>query len=243
MKKGKILITGGVHGDEPTGIEVAAYFSREKGPIRGILCNPKAVSAEKRFLETDLNRSFDVSEPVSLEEHLAKCLRGITKKYDLVLDIHNTKAMNTLCAITTCKPNATHLYLAKHFGFKKIVIMPPSGSLIATVPKRAISLEIPANLNFRFSPQKLVQKIKRLDIKGRENRHDRFSFYKFVNKVLTSSLERLKLEKASFSNFRRLTQHQKEILGLKPKNTYYPIFLKEREEEVAFSLVKRINVQ
>jgi aspartoacylase len=82
----KILVIGGVHGDETTGIELIKKL--EQKPIKTIstlLANPLAVQKKKRFIETDLNRSFN-KVPISKEEKLALEIDKEIRNYDLILN-------------------------------------------------------------------------------------------------------------------------------------------------------------
>ena len=61
----KILVLGGMHGNEPLGPEVVKLF--KAAPVAGVsavLANPEAIAANRRFTEEDLNRSFP-GDPIS----------------------------------------------------------------------------------------------------------------------------------------------------------------------------------
>ena len=67
MNKMKILVVGGVHGNEQTGIALARVFIADKDArINGLVVNREAVRKKVRFLETDLNRSFGVLCPITI---------------------------------------------------------------------------------------------------------------------------------------------------------------------------------
>src|SRR3990167_10700075 len=95
----KILIIGGMHGNEPLGIEIAKRF--QDRPIKGvdtILANEKAILNNSRFIEQDLNRSFPGNEDSNEYEIKRACfLLNLCKEYDLVLDFHNTYCPNNEC--------------------------------------------------------------------------------------------------------------------------------------------------
>ncbi|HEY9184603.1 MAG TPA: succinylglutamate desuccinylase/aspartoacylase family protein, partial [Salegentibacter sp.] len=68
-KKGPLLfVTGGVHGNEPSGVQalerVFAELEKSKpeieGTIIGVSGNKEALNRNKRFLEEDLNRTWTV---------------------------------------------------------------------------------------------------------------------------------------------------------------------------------------
>jgi succinylglutamate desuccinylase len=59
----KILIIGGLHGNEPLGIEIVRYFLQS--PTPNITCeygNPEAIELNTRFKDLDLNRVFPSKE-------------------------------------------------------------------------------------------------------------------------------------------------------------------------------------
>lgn len=57
-----------------------------------IVANHRAKERGVRYVETDLNRSFDVSTPKTYEELRAVELREELKAFDVVIDIHRTEA-------------------------------------------------------------------------------------------------------------------------------------------------------
>src|SRR6185295_1926166 len=116
MKKiNKILVVGGLHGNEPTGIKITSYLMKNKiKNISTILANSQAVKENIRFLETDLNRSFSTQVPVSYEEHLADKIQKKVVNYDLILDFHNSVANNNNCSIVTEFPNELLLSVSKY---------------------------------------------------------------------------------------------------------------------------------
>jgi hypothetical protein len=245
MKKARqILITGGLHGDESSGIAIASHFLNKSGNVHGLICNIEAVKQGKRLIETDMNDSFGKYIPMSLEEIAAEKIVTTIRKFNLIIDIHNTRADGTTCAIVVRKPNKKHLFLAKYFGFNKIVIMPRGRSLIGLKPRNAISLEIAHNAMKNFSNRYLIDKILGLrNITGKYEKSN-LKIFVFVNEVLPSTLNRLSLSKNSFFNFKKLSRTQELKFGLKSSSCYYPIFVNTKEDEkIAFTLVKQIDVK
>ena len=95
----KILVMGGMHGNEPLGPDIVRLF-RDK-PVRGVdtvLANEQALSANVRFIKHDLNRSFPGNaRSKEYEPRRAAELLRLTRKYDIVLDFHNTHCPNNDC--------------------------------------------------------------------------------------------------------------------------------------------------
>lgn len=67
----RILVVGGVHGDEQTGIKIVHRLTQSDfNSIDTLIANPDAVYSGCRFIETDLNKSFGAKHLKSYEEKL-----------------------------------------------------------------------------------------------------------------------------------------------------------------------------
>lgn len=89
----KILITINTHGDEING------FTIPEG-VDSLIANPRAKEEGKRYIESDLNRSFN-GKSDTFEEKMAQELIPILQNYDFVIDIHSTITGNTDAVIST----------------------------------------------------------------------------------------------------------------------------------------------
>lgn len=93
-----LVISTLVHGNEIGGIEVLLKLIEEiyakklipKSNLRFILGNVDAYFEDKRFLESDMNRSFGLENPATKEELRANELEGFLKDADILIDIHQT---------------------------------------------------------------------------------------------------------------------------------------------------------
>ena len=87
-----------IHGNEIGGLEVFFNVVEDiknkklniKSNLRLILGNVEAYYEDKRFLETDMNRSFGLSEVLTSEEKRAKELEVFLNSTDILVDIHQT---------------------------------------------------------------------------------------------------------------------------------------------------------
>jgi succinylglutamate desuccinylase len=108
-KINRVLIVGGTHGNEITGIYLIKKFERHPDLIQRqnlkiftLLANPEAYAIAKRYVDTDLNRSFrhqDLGNPhlTGYEAQRAKEIyhtfgTGGTQAADFVIDLHSTTA-------------------------------------------------------------------------------------------------------------------------------------------------------
>jgi len=108
-KINRVLIVGGTHGNEITGIHLVKKFERHPHLIQRqslktftLLANPQAYAIGKRYVDTDLNRSFshqDIENPhlTSYEAQRAKEIyqtfgSGGSQPADFVIDLHTTTA-------------------------------------------------------------------------------------------------------------------------------------------------------
>lgn len=92
-----LLVTGLIHGNEVIGIEIINRLLR--GFVNGrelrlnvgfLLCNLEAARAGERFIESDLNRSFCVSDIKTLEQRRAVQISQVIDRADFILDLHQT---------------------------------------------------------------------------------------------------------------------------------------------------------
>lgn len=117
----KILIFGGTHGNEWTGITIVREFSetiKAEFPeldIEFIFANPEAYKINKRYQDEDLNRAFEnlnESRPHSYEHVRAKEIKEIIDRAPcFVLDLHTTTS-NMGKTVIICHENTVNLKVA-----------------------------------------------------------------------------------------------------------------------------------
>ncbi|MEK7532332.1 MAG: succinylglutamate desuccinylase/aspartoacylase family protein [Patescibacteria group bacterium] len=133
----RILFIAGTHGDEPIGSTLLKKLSNQ-GDVaalyESVIGNPRALAQNKRFIEADLNRAApgDATSPV-YEVARASELVELFKRFDYVVDFHETKANDHLVIIIP-RLSRESLALALSFDIDKVLIWPPSSSLITTGP-------------------------------------------------------------------------------------------------------------
>lgn len=103
-----------VHGDE-----LMPVFALGSVGIRQLIANPKALSINKRYVDTDMNSSFGKSGS-SYEITRAREVLGLIPSKSLVIDLHTFKTKSPPFVIIVDKKM---LALARKTGIKRVVFM------------------------------------------------------------------------------------------------------------------------
>lgn len=122
----KILFISSTHGNEnfsiPVFEELERDYPRESFGYDWIVGNPKAVEANVRFVDADLNRSAPGNpDSKAYEERLAAELVELSRNYTMVIDIHGTRSDFGIVKIIPY-PSFSNLVLAGMFPAKRNVI-------------------------------------------------------------------------------------------------------------------------
>jgi succinylglutamate desuccinylase len=154
----KVLVFGGTHGNEWTGIwlvkKYGDYF-KKKYPSLGIefiIANPEAHTINKRFKDEDLNRAFQYlneSRPDSYEHNRAREIqKKILSEKCFVIDLHTTtSAMGKTLILTDYNPLV--LWLAKE------ILTNIADSRVIGSPdpyKKYLASQVPASLMIEVGP-------------------------------------------------------------------------------------------
>lgn len=100
------VILVGVHGDEKFGVEAMKSLlpiEIQRGRLIVMVGNPRAVEADTRFIDFDLNRSF-YFEPRGYEAERMQEIKKVLDEADVLLDIHGSFVPSTQ-AFAICEPN------------------------------------------------------------------------------------------------------------------------------------------
>lgn len=111
----RVLVFGGTHGNEWTGVTVVTQYSealKKKFPkldLHFILANPEAYKIGKRFKDEDLNRAFqflDEDRKDSFEHHRAHEIKKLIEESPcFVIDLHTTTSnMGSTVIVTHYNP-------------------------------------------------------------------------------------------------------------------------------------------
>jgi len=141
----KILVIGGMHGNEPLGIKLVELFKNDKVQnVDSVIANKVAVKANQRFVNADLNRSFPGSiNNLQFEKRRAAELIELCKNYDIVLDFHNTYCPGNNCSFVGETANRLLCDVSDFLGINKVIVA--DYDCINKYATNCISIEISMN--------------------------------------------------------------------------------------------------
>lgn len=144
----KILLLGSQHGDELLGDKLFTHLNTHHPHLLEHVTfkigNPKAHKAGIRYIESDLNRSYN-GNTTTYEEKRAEYLQGyITKNsFDVVLDLHTTVCDQPPCFIIhTIRDEIKPFLRASHIERVVLLSDPIIHSSLDSVSPNVIALEI-----------------------------------------------------------------------------------------------------
>jgi hypothetical protein len=218
----KILVIGGMHGNEPLGIKLVTLL-REK-PIKNvdsIYANEKAIKANFRFIKSDLNRSFpgDIKS-TDYEVKRAAEILFLCSKYDLVLDFHNTKSKDNNCTFLGETAKEFLYDISNWLGFKRVIVA--NYNCINKFANNCLSVEISMNnkkINIRTLYAKLSTLVKMNSVAKVGNIYK----YKFIYRITIEDRDKYKLRNKKLKAFKPINRKLASLLNV--DSPAYPIFV------------------
>lgn len=151
----RVIIFGGTHGNEWTGIQVISHYQdylKKKFPqltLEFVLANPEAHKLNRRYKDEDLNRAFQYldEERSSYENKRAhEIKRLIDKSACFILDLHTTTS-NMGSTLIVSHYNPQNLYLCSQLSRKinncRIIACPdPQQKYLASQSPYGLILEV-----------------------------------------------------------------------------------------------------
>ena len=151
-----VTISGGVHGNELLGIYLVKSLMNEplEYPdlnVDFLLANPKAIKECRRYIDRDLNRSFNkqaLSNDSELYEHeRAKVIKKRLEKCDFLIDLHTTTAnMGISVILSSDDPLSKNLakILALEYEDVRVVrwFSNDEGAFINSIVPHSITIEV-----------------------------------------------------------------------------------------------------
>lgn len=126
----EILVIGGVHGDEPSGVnavnKVYDWLSSSDITVHKnigfVIANPNAVEQNVRYIDIDLNRNFlGDYDSEHLESQIAAELHSLIETAEIVLSLHSTHSSTEPFGITHMNPKRDVLKAALDLPITKVV--------------------------------------------------------------------------------------------------------------------------
>ncbi len=143
----KILIIGATHGNELLGVKLYGRLLRQQSPllehIDFVVGNPRALAAKQRYIDCDLNRSYQSSGSEYEVQRAGEIKRHIAlTKPDLVLDMHTTTCAQPNCLIVPNVNGEMKRRLLRASHITHVLQVQPLGD-IATLGDDVVGYEVP----------------------------------------------------------------------------------------------------
>lgn len=218
----KLLIIGGMHGNEPLGIELVKQLRRRPvASVDFLIANPRATVAHTRFIKQDLNRSFpgDILskdyESRRAAEILSRC-----QPYDLVLDFHNSKCPANDCGFIGEVVSPLLSKVASVFDLNRLVIADYDclNKFAPNCLSVEVSLDSQANSwTLWYERIRLLSRLTSLDAKLATE------IYRFVYRMTLEDRDRLQLADKKLQAFKPIEPRLADKMNV--KSPAYPIFV------------------
>lgn len=218
----KVLVIGGMHGNEPLGIGVVERLRARPLPgVDTLLANEQAIALNSRFAETDLNRAFPGNKrALQYEPRRATQVLEATAAYDLVLDFHNTHCPDNDCCFVGESAWPRLYDISVLFGLRRVIVA--DYDCLNKYAPNCLSIEISLD-----SPLCAIdiwyERIARLvqqPIKQSQTVPER---YRFVYRMTLADRDRLRLDERGLTAFTPIPADVAEALGVTAPA--YPIFI------------------
>jgi hypothetical protein len=220
----KILVIGGMHGNEPLGQEVVKLL--QANPIKGIdsvLANEQAIIRDCRFVTNDLNRSFP-GNPNSedYETYRAAEILEMTIGYDVVLDFHNTHCPDNDCGfVGTTAPQ--QLYdVSAWLGLNRTIVA--DYDCLNKYAPNCLSVEISLT-SAQMSAEKWYERLRELARLDAVPNSDNVQKFRFVYRMSLEDKETLGLTSENLKAFQPIDPKLAEAMNV--NNPAYPIFVED----------------
>lgn len=173
----KVIVFGGTHGNEWTGVMVVTQYAeefREKYPaldLNFVFANPEAHKLNRRFKDEDLNRAFQfLSEerPTSYEHHRAQELKSLIDDAPcFVIDLHTTTS-NMGKTVILCHDHPLNLRISEELTQKlsdcRVILSPdPNKKYLASQSEMGMMIEVGPVANGLIEPKVLEGTLAILD--------------------------------------------------------------------------------
>jgi len=218
----RVLIIGGMHGNEPLGVEIVKCLQQQ--PIKNVdavLANEPAIAQDCRFVGVDLNRSFPGSSASKeYEQRRADELLKLCGTYDVVLDFHNTHCPGNDCGFVGETANQRLYDISAWLGLKRIIVA--DYDCINKYAPNCLSVEISLDSS-RMSIESWLKRISEFaSLKALPQAIDVEKF-RFVYRMTIEDRDNLKLSDKNLRAFEPIGERLATAMGV--YSPAYPIFV------------------
>lgn len=220
----RVLVIGGMHGNEPLGPAVVKLF--DKNPVKDVaivLANEMAIAQNTRFTASDLNRSFPGAADNSYEQRRAAELLGLCDGYDVVLDFHNTHCPGNDCGFVGQGAGRQLYDVSASLGLNRVIVA--DYDCINKYAPNCLSVEI--SLDSPMMDNELwYDKIRQLAAKSDIPRARNIEKYRFAYRMTLDNRDRLRLDSKKLQAFEPIDEELAVAMGV--RSPAYPIFVADR---------------
>jgi hypothetical protein len=222
----RILVIGGMHGNEPLGLAVVKLFQQK--PVQDvdvILANKQAIEAGSRYTSQDLNRSFPGDDSSKdYEPRRAAQLLEMAKRYDFVLDFHNTYCPNNDCGFLG--QSASELLYKAPASLNLCRLIVADYDCINKYSPNCLSVEVSLD-SLQNNPEiwyKRITQLSRMD--GLNDDMSNLEKYRFVYRLSLEDRDKFALGGKELKAFEPISDKLANKLGV--KSPAYPIFIADK---------------
>lgn len=222
----RILVIGGMHGNEPLGISIVKLFLKKpEKDVDVVLANDLAIEANSRFLGQDLNRSFPGNNRSrDYEPRRAAQLLSMAKGYDLVLDFHNTYCPNNDCGFVGQSASELLYKTAATFNLYRIIVA--DYDCINKYAPNCLSVEVSLDSQ-QNKPDVWYERIIQLsELNSLDEDTSKLEKYRFVYRMTLQDRERFALKAKELKAFEPISDGLADKLGV--ASPAYPIFIADK---------------
>ena len=152
----RVTISGGVHGNELLGVYLVKKLQRDGFSPKDLqldllLANPKAIKECRRYIDYDLNRSFDKAK-LTQDSHIyeferAKVIKDRLRNCDFLIDLHTTTANMGITIVLSSRERLSEnvaKILASEFEEVRILrwFSTDEGAFINSIVPASITIEV-----------------------------------------------------------------------------------------------------
>lgn len=217
-----VLIIGGMHGNEPHGLEIVKLLKAKPiDNVDALFANKQAIAGNCRFVKYDLNRSFPGNiKGMDYEVKRAAQILKRAEKYDVVLDFHNTFCPDNDCGFVGNNAN-TNLYdVAWLLGLDKIIVA--DYDCANKYAKNCLSVEVSLSSQLN-NPELWYDRIALLSKLKKFSTSPSIEKYRFTYRITLEDKKKFDLPNKNLKAFQPIDKNLAEQMGV--KSPAYPIFI------------------